>query len=121
MTTFKTVQEKRRRRQLRIRKTINGTAARPRMCVSVTANNIYVQFIDDVNGVTLASCSSLDKQFKEAKVKTNVAGAQVLGKLAAERAQAANVTTVVFDRAGRSFHGKVKAIAEAAREVGLKF
>jgi large subunit ribosomal protein L18 len=63
----------------------------------------------------------LDKQFKEAGAKTNVAGAQVLGKLAAERAQAANVSKVVFDRAGRTYHGKVKAIAEAAREVGLKF
>eukprot|EP00831_Metopus_contortus_P064777 TRINITY_DN57946_c0_g1_i1.p1 TRINITY_DN57946_c0_g1~~TRINITY_DN57946_c0_g1_i1.p1 ORF type:complete len:128 (-),score=23.14 TRINITY_DN57946_c0_g1_i1:61-408(-) len=106
---------------MRIRKDISGTAECPRMCVSVTANNIYVQFIDDVKGVTLASCSTLDKQFKESNAKSNVAGAQILGKLAAERAQAAEISSVVFDRSGFKFHGKVKAIAEAAREVGLKF
>lgn len=121
MTTFKTVKDKRTRRHLRIRKNISGTADCPRMCVSVTASNIYVQFIDDVKGVTLASCSTLDKEFKGTDSKANVAGAQVLGKIAAERAKAAGVTSVVFDRSGFRYHGKVKAIAEAAREAGLKF
>lgn len=121
MDTYKTKQEKRIRRHLRLRKKVSGTAARPRFCVSVTTNNIYVQFIDDVSGATLAATSTLDAQFKSGNNLPNVAGAQVLGKLAAEKAKAANITEVVFDRSGFKYHGRVKAIAEAARENGLKF
>ena len=109
------------RRHLRIRKKISGTAARPRFCVSITANHIYCQFIDDVKGVTLASTSSLDPKFKAENAKPNMAGAVLLGKLAAEAAKVANVTEVVFDRSGYNYHGRMKAIAETARENGLKF
>jgi len=109
------------RRHMRIRKKVVGTAERPRFCVSVTANNIYCQFIDDVKGVTLASCSTLDAQFKAEKATPNMAGAALLGKLSATRAQEAKITQVVFDRSGYKYHGRVKAIAEAARECGLKF
>ncbi|MCQ2380357.1 MAG: 50S ribosomal protein L18 [Victivallaceae bacterium] len=112
---------KRCRRHARIRNKISGTAERPRFCVSITTNNIYCQFIDDVNGRTLASTSSLSKAFKDQKAQPNMAGAALLGKMAAEAALAANVTTVVFDRSGYRFHGRVKAIADAAREAGLKF
>lgn len=119
--TIRTRQEQRSRRHLRIRSKITGTAARPRFCVSITAKNIYLQFIDDENGVTLATTSTLDKQFKEQNILPNVAGAQVLGKMAAEKAIAASINTVVFDRSGFKFHGRVKAIADAARENGLKF
>ncbi|NLK82882.1 MAG: 50S ribosomal protein L18 [Lentisphaerae bacterium] len=118
---IKTRKEQRNMRHLRIRSKIMGTAARPRFCVSITASNIYLQFIDDENGVTLAMTSSLDKQFKEQNVPTNMDGAKVLGKMAAEKAVAANISNVVFDRSGYKFHGRIKAIADAARENGLNF
>ena len=109
------------RRHLRIRKKVEGTADRPRFCVSITANNIYCQFIDDVAGRTLASVSTLDAQFKADNGKPNMAGAALLGKMAADRAKAAGIEAVVFDRSGFKYHGRVQAIAEAARENGLKF
>ena len=111
----------RARRHVRIRKKVSGTPERPRFCVSITDSNIYCQFIDDVNGRTLASVSSLSAAFKAENAKPNMAGAALLGKLAAEAAKAVNISTVVFDRSGYKFHGRVKAIAEAAREQGLKF
>lgn len=111
----------RARRHARIRKRVAGTADRPRFCVSITANNIYCQFIDDVNGKTLASTSSLSAAFKAENGTPNMVGAALLGKMAADAAKAANITEVVFDRSGFKFHGRVKAIAEAAREQGLKF
>ncbi len=111
----------RMRRHMRIRKKVSGTALRPRFCVSVTANNLYCQFIDDENGVTVAAISSLNAQFKADNGKPNMEGAVVLGKLAAEAAMAKGVSEVVFDRSGYRYHGRVKAIAEAAREQGLKF
>ncbi len=111
----------RARRHARIRRKISGTADRPRFCVSITANNIYCQFIDDVTGRTMASVSSLSAKFKEAKATPNMAGAAILGKMAAEAALAADVKEVVFDRSGYKFHGRIKAIADAAREAGLKF
>ncbi|MDD5698177.1 MAG: 50S ribosomal protein L18 [Victivallaceae bacterium] len=121
MTICKTKQQKRLRRHLRLRKKIAGTAACPRFCVSVTANNIYCQFINDEQGVTLATASTLEKAFKEQNLRPNLEGAARLGKLAAEKAKAANISEVVFDRSGFAYHGRVKAIAEAARENGLKF
>ena len=111
----------RARRHVRIRKKVSGTPDRPRFCVSITDSNIYCQFIDDVNGRTLASVSSLSASFKAENAKPNMAGAALLGKLAAEAAKAVNIAAVVFDRSGYQFHGRVKAIAEAAREQGLKF
>ena len=113
--------EKRARRHARIRLKISGTAACPRFCVSITANNIYCQFIDDVSGRTVASTSTLSAKFKEQNARPNMAGAALLGKLAADAALAAGVSTVVFDRSGYKFHGRMKAIADAAREGGLKF
>ena len=111
----------RKGRHARIRKKISGTAECPRFCVSVTANNIDCQFIDDVSGRTMASASTLSASFKAENAKPNMAGAALLGKLAAEAAKAANISEVVFDRSGFKFHGRVKAIADAAREQGLKF
>ncbi len=118
---YKTAKEKRVRRHLRLRNKVQGTAARPRLSVSITANNMYVQFIDDDAGVTLASMSTLSEAFKVLNLKRNVEAAKALGKLAAEKAREAGITTVVFDRGGFQYHGKVKALAEAAREVGLIF
>jgi len=108
-------------RHLRIRKTVMGTAERPRFCVSITANNIYCQFIDDEKGVTLAATSTLAADFKAAGGKPNLEGAALLGKLASDKAKALSIGEVVFDRSGFKYHGRVKAIAEAARENGLKF
>ncbi len=118
---YKTAKEKRVRRHMRLRQKVKGTASRPRLAVSFTTNNMYVQFIDDEAGHTLASMSTLSAAFKALNLKRNVAAAQGLGKLAAEKAKEAGISEVVFDRGGLQYHGKVKALAEAAREAGLKF
>ena len=118
---IRTTKMRRVLRHLRLRKKISGTAARPRMCVSLTANNMYVQFIDDEAGCTLAAVSTLSPEFKALNLKRNVEAATALGKLAGEKAVAASIATVVFDRGGFQYHGRVKALADAAREAGLKF
>ena len=102
----------------RIRRKLTGSAARPRLNIYRSLNHIYVQVIDDQAGVTLASASSL-----ELKLKTggNVAAAKEIGKAAAERAVAKGVKKVVFDRGGYLYHGRIKALADAAREAGLEF
>ena len=107
-------------RQWRIRKTVSGTAARPRMAVCFSNENIHVQFIDDVAGKTIAAASTVSKG--EAKeLSANVDGAKKIGLIAAKNALEKGITTVVFDRGGNRYHGKVKALADAAREAGLKF
>jgi len=111
---------RRTRIKLRIRKRLHGTAERPRMSVFRSNKEIYVQFIDDLNGKTLASASSMSDSLKGTKgTKIEVSGK--VGKLAAENAIAAGISTVVFDRNGYLYHGRVKALADAAREGGLKF
>lgn len=110
-------------RQLRVRKTVHGTPERPRLNVFRSNQNIYVQVIDDTVGKTLASVSTLDPEVKgrlEASGGTAVA-AKIVGELIAKRAVAAGVTKVVFDRAGYLYHGRVAALADAAREAGLEF
>ena len=109
----------RRRRHLRLRQKISGTAVRPRMAVSMTGKHIYVQFIDDVAGKTLAAASTIAAEGKG--TKATVDGAKTIGALAAKQAKEKNITAVVFDRGGFRFHGRVKALADAAREAGLKF
>ncbi len=109
------------RRHVRVRGKVVGTAARPRLCMSITANNMYVQLIDDDAGKTLVSTSTLSADFKALNLKRNVAAAAALGKLAGEKATAAGISEVVFDRSGFQYHGKVKALADAARAAGLKF
>lgn len=114
--------ERRKRIHYRIRKVVSGTAERPRMCVFRSNKQIYVQLIDDVNRVTVASASSLDKAIAEqCKGKTNVEIAALVGKAAAERALAKGINQVSFDRGGYLYHGRVKSLADAAREGGLKF
>jgi large subunit ribosomal protein L18 len=114
-------QQLRQLRQWRIRKKVKGTAERPRMAVRFSNENIYVQFIDDTKGVTLASACTTSKAINGETVKANVAGAQRIGKLAAETAKGKGINAVVFDRSGARYHGKVKALADAAREGGLQF
>ena len=109
-------------RRWRIRKKVVGTKERPRMSVCFTNENIYVQFIDDAAGVTLAATSTVAKSVAErGKLKANVESAKRLGALAADVAKGKGISKIVFDRDGAQFHGKVKALADAAREAGLQF
>lgn len=109
-------------RRWRIRKKVTGTAERPRMSVCFTNQHIYVQFVDDQAGVTLAAASSRAKGAGSgAKLAANVNSAKVIGAAAAEAAKSRGIKQVVFDRSGARFHGKVKALADAAREGGLQF
>jgi large subunit ribosomal protein L18 len=103
----------------RIRKTLKGTSARPRLAVYFSNTNVYAQLIDDEAGKTIVSASTKETGYGEGKA--NIAHATKVGQTVAERAIAANVTQVVFDRGGFIYHGKVKALADAAREKGLKF
>jgi large subunit ribosomal protein L18 len=111
----------RRRVHERIRKKILGTAERPRLNVYRSLNHVYVQLIDDLQGVTLVSANSAEGQKGERRTGGNVAAAKAVGKTIAERAQAKGISKVVFDRGGYLYHGRVKALADAAREAGLKF
>ena len=110
------------RRHLRLRKNISGTAQRPRLNVFRSLSNIYAQIIDDEAKVTLVSASTLDKEIKGTFPNGgNVAAAAEVGKVVAKRALEKGIDTVVFDRGGHIYHGRVKALAEGAREAGLKF
>lgn len=110
------------RRHRRVRGKISGTAARPRMCVTRSNNNLYVQVIDDVAGKTIVGASTLGADFKATGKKAGtVEGASALGEIIGKKAVDAGITEIVFDRGGNLYHGRVKAVAEAAREAGLKF
>ncbi|MCR5102027.1 MAG: 50S ribosomal protein L18 [Butyrivibrio sp.] len=115
-------QEIREKKHLKIRKRFSGTAERPRLAVFRSNNHIYAQVIDDVAGHTLVSASTLEKDIKaELKVTDNVDAAKYIGDVVAKRAIEKGIKTVVFDRAGYIYQGKVEALAEAAREAGLEF
>jgi len=109
----------RKKRHVRVRTKISGTAERPRLNVFRSNKNIYAQLIDDVAGVTLVSASTQENGFEG--VGSNVAAATKIGETIAKRAAEKNITAVVFDRGGYLYHGRVKALAEAARENGLEF
>ncbi|WP_397447305.1 50S ribosomal protein L18 [Polaribacter sp. R77954] len=108
--------QRRARIKRRIRKIVSGTAAKPRLSVYRSNKEIYAQLVDDVNGVTLTSVSSRD-----IKAETKAEASQAVGKAIAEKAQKVGVETVAFDRNGYLYHGRVKVLADAAREAGLKF
>jgi large subunit ribosomal protein L18 len=112
---------RRQRRRIGIRKSVSGTPARPRLAVYRSLNHMYAQVIDDMAGTTLVSASSRDKDAKIDGASGNSKAAVSVGTLLAERAKAAGVTDVVFDRGGFKFHGRIKAFADAARDGGLKF
>lgn len=110
------------RRHLRVRQRVFGTPARPRLSVYRSKTNLYAQIIDDTAGRTLASASSLDPELRKTLKSGGTAeAAKAVGKLLASRAKAAKVVAVVFDRGGRMYHGRIKALAEASREGGLQF
>jgi large subunit ribosomal protein L18 len=120
MTKLTTRTASRTKRHERIRLRLAGTASRPRLAVFRSLNHIYAQVIDDTSGQTLAAASSLEADLRGAE-GTKVADAKRVGQLVAERAKAAGVGKVVFDRAGFQYHGRVRSLAEAAREAGLDF
>ncbi|MDO7908334.1 50S ribosomal protein L18 [Paenibacillus sp. JX-17] len=110
------------RRHLRVRKKIEGTAARPRLNVFRSSKHIYAQLIDDVAGVTLAAASTMDKELSaDIKNGGSVESARKVGELVAKRAKDKGVTAVIFDRGGYLYHGRIQALADAAREAGLEF
>jgi large subunit ribosomal protein L18 len=110
----------RQKRHDRIRLRIAGSEGRPRLAVFRSLNHIYAQVIDDASGRTLAAASTVEKEFKGSKA-TKSDEAKVVGRLVAERARSAGVERVVFDRAGFRYHGRIKSLADAAREAGLDF
>jgi large subunit ribosomal protein L18 len=116
---MKTREEQRVKRHFRVRRRVTGTGARPRLAVFRSNRYIYAQIIDDVTGRTLASASSQEKDLRERTL--TVGTAAEVGKLIANRSKAAGVTAVVFDRGGFAYHGRLKALADAAREGGLEF
>ncbi|MDR1280871.1 MAG: 50S ribosomal protein L18 [Opitutaceae bacterium] len=109
------------KRRWRIRKKVKGTSARPRLAVRFSAKNIYAQAINDDTATTLVFLSSLDPELRKQKVAANIAGAKTLGAAFAAKARAVGIGSVVFDRSGAPYHGKVKVFADAAREGGLSF
>lgn len=111
----------RRKRHARIRLRISGTAERPRLAVYRSLDQIYAQVIDDRAGRTLAAASSLEKELREGAHRSKTQVADEVGRLIARRAKVAGVSHVVFDRAGFRYHGRIKSLAEAAREAGLEF
>jgi large subunit ribosomal protein L18 len=114
--------QRRERRKQGIRKKVSGTAQQPRMTVFRSLQHIYAQIIDDVSGVTLCEASTMSKDLKgEIKYGGNAAAAKRVGQLLAERAKQKNIAGVSFDRNGYRYHGRIKALADAAREGGLKF
>ena len=114
--------QQRRRVHARVRTRVTGTPERPRLNVYRSVGHIYAQVIDDRGGRTIISASSVDKETKKGlKGGGNIASAKAVGKIIADRAKAAGVTKVVFDRGGYKYHGRVKALADAAREAGLQF
>jgi large subunit ribosomal protein L18 len=112
----------RQTRHARVRKKVTGDPERLRLCVNRSLQNIYAQIIDDTKGITLVSASTLDKEIKDAgKSGGNIEAAKTVGNLVAKRALENGIKSVVFDRAGYKFHGRIKALADAARESGLEF
>ncbi len=111
----------RQRVHSRIRRKMSGTAERPRLNVYRSLNHIYTQLIDDASGTTIASASSMGTKSDEKKTGGNVAAAAEVGKMIAERAKEKGITKIVFDRGGYLYHGRIKALADAAREGGLEF
>lgn len=111
----------RHKNKKRIRSAVSGSAERPRLAVFRSNAHLYAQIVDDVKGTTLAAASSRDEEFGSKKAAANIANAKEVGLLVAKRAIAKNIAKVVFDRGGFVYHGRIKAIADGAREGGLKF
>ncbi len=120
MSSVKHKHQSRVRRHRRVRKKVQGTAERPRLAVYRSNRHIIAQVIDDTSGHTIVSASTTESELKSGPTG-NIAGAAVVGKLIAERAKEQKITTVVFDRGGFRYHGRIAALADSAREAGLEF
>ncbi len=120
MPNYKTKREQRSRRHMRLRKKISGSSACPRLSICFTLNHGYAQFIDDENGKTMISASTLEKDFPDTKMK-GLEKAVVLADIAAKRAINSGISSVVFDRGGFKYQGRVKIFAETARKLGIQF
>lgn len=112
--------EARKRRHLRVRKKVSGTSQKPRLSVYRSEKNIYAQIIDDIAGITLVSASTIDKEF-DANIGSNKEAAKSVGQMVAQRAIEKGIKQVVFDRGGYIYHGRIKELAQGAREAGLEF
>lgn len=122
MNKFQAKQAGLERRKRRVRAKVSGTAERPRLAVHRTNAHIYAQVIDDIDGKTICAASTLDPEFRATgKVGSNKEAAEFVGELVAKRAVEKGITEVTFDRGGRIYHGRVKALADGARNAGLKF
>lgn len=111
-----------RRRHARVRAKVSGTPDRPRLCITRSNSNMYAQVVDDIAGKTLVAAHTLGPEFKATgKSGANIEGAAALGEIIGKKATEAGITEVVFDRGGNLYHGRIKAVADAAREAGLKF
>lgn len=122
MFKHKDKKEQRQKRHLRVRAKLSGTAERPRLAVYRSEKHIYAQLIDDIKGTTLVSASTVDREMRDSTEKPwNVEAASQVGKLLAKKALEKGISSVVFDRGGFNFHGRVKSLADGAREGGLKF
>ncbi len=118
----RTKEQLRKRRHRRVRKKVFGRPDRPRLCVYGSLNHIYAQIIDDIKGHTMVAASTLDRELRnEIKHGGNIESARKVGELIAKRAMEKGIKRVVFDRGGFKYHGRIKALADAAREVGLEF
>ena len=114
-------QKARKRRHFRVRKKVTGTADRPRLVVSRSARHLFVQIVDDSIGQTIVSASTMEDALRKDSSSDKSAKARIVGKEVADRAKAKGITTVVFDRGGNKYHGRVAALADAARAAGLEF
>lgn len=114
-------EEKRKIRQVRVRRKVRGTQERPRLCVYRSLRHIYAQLIDDVEGKTVTSASTMSPELKGKYATPNKEAARAVGKLIAEKSKSSGISRVVFDRNGFLYHGRVKELADAAREAGLEF
>jgi large subunit ribosomal protein L18 len=121
MTKTEIKEQKRYKRKIRIRKNLIGTLERPRLTIFRSLNHIYAQIVDDTNGSTIVSASTLSKEIKDKQLKGKKSLATEVGKLIAERAKTNGITKVAFDRNGFIYHGRIKALADGAREAGLDF
>jgi large subunit ribosomal protein L18 len=124
MNTAKQRLVERKKRAFRVRKKISGTASRPRMCVRRTLHHIYAQIVDDTTGKTIVQVGSRGKEFESkiaGKTVTKTDKSKIVGEILAERAKEMGISAIVFDRKGYLFHGRIKALAQAAREKGLSF
>ena len=119
MAKYKTRLEQKRRRHNRIRRKISGTPERPRLCVNFSNKHVYLQLVDDEKAQTLLFLSSLNKEFREKNIRTNIQGVEEIARVFGEKIKESGIKAVVFDRGGFKYHGRIRAVADAVRKAGI--